>query len=125
MAEEFRRCPRRRPTRKSAVDPTNSLTVYAGTQLALYKTTNGGATWVQSNSGLQAQSDLGSRLRVDNVPALRLAARLSHLLSRSIVGVYLHRKFILGVDELEEQRESRLGGIAAKNAFRIAGDQIA
>jgi len=41
------------PIRSLAVDPANLLTAYAATDLhGLYKTTDGGASWVAINSGL-------------------------------------------------------------------------
>jgi N-acetylneuraminic acid mutarotase/photosystem II stability/assembly factor-like uncharacterized protein len=35
-----------------AIDPTNTQTVYAGTSAGVYKTTDGGTSWVAVNSGL-------------------------------------------------------------------------
>src|SRR5262245_60411820 len=45
---------------------------------------------------------------MDNVPALGLPARLPDLLSRSIIGMNLHRKFFLGKEELQQQREAMI-----------------
>jgi photosystem II stability/assembly factor-like uncharacterized protein len=37
--------------RTIAIDPTNPATIYAGSSLGLYKTTNGGASWINAGGG--------------------------------------------------------------------------
>ncbi|MES2566045.1 MAG: T9SS type A sorting domain-containing protein [Bacteroidota bacterium] len=49
-----------------AAAPSNSLVLYAATETNLYKTVNGGSTWVTITSGLPVSSAVITRMTVDN-----------------------------------------------------------
>lgn len=69
-----------------AVDPVSSMTIYASTEQALYKSNSGGGSWVASGKGLPNNGGFTVILAIDPRNGERLFARASNALFTSANG---------------------------------------
>ena len=63
------------------------------------------------HTGFQSQCDLRSGLSMRHVPAFRLAPRLVHAAGLLVIGMNLHREFLVRKEKLQQQRKApRIAG---------------
>jgi hypothetical protein len=66
------------PVNAFAIDPTNSSNLYAGTDIGVYRSTNGGTSWTPFSDGLPRVAVFDMEFQARNNPAIRVLRVATH-----------------------------------------------
>src|ERR1700757_4494085 len=80
----------------------------------------------KGSARLESERYRGTGVRVECLPALRLASRLAGLLSHCVIRVDLHRELLVREEDLDQQRIiAHFVAVRAKERLRICRGQLA